>query len=257
MHYPGVPILHSDDAGAARRIWRVAGGHPGRHGSPGKWGGTWSFDDSAIVQTLVDDWDTERNTVIHSTPATLSRGDPNDATPPIATTCQHLYAGFAVWSDGTGAIRLSLHRRECSAVRLLHSRWHQRHRLHQRFRQCVAQVPTSRTTPTNGWDFIHRWTDISNMVNFNIAVHGTSMNTWTVGTNNQIAFSRAPASSINSNGTVTAGAALGLRGAEQRQLRVEHDVRDRTACGNLLQHSQRCPVWGLLHGRCRRRRRQW
>jgi hypothetical protein len=74
----------------------------------------------------------------------------------------------------------------------------------------VAQVPTSRTTPKTGFDFIHRWTDIANMVGFNIATHGTSMNTWTVGTNNQIAFSRAPSSDINGNGSVNVGTAVGF-----------------------------------------------
>jgi len=80
MHYPGVPILHSDDAGAARRIWRVAGAIPADMGTPGKWGGTWSFDDSAIVQTLVDDWDTERNNGNSLNASDFVTGDPNDAT---------------------------------------------------------------------------------------------------------------------------------------------------------------------------------
>jgi alpha-amylase len=184
---------------------------PADMGTPGKWGGTWSFDDSAIVQTLVDDWDTERNNGNSLNASDFVTGDPNDATTSYRYDLANIFmlaspygvmaqvqSGYRFTDENAAPfgcfIPVGTSATDCTSA----------------FVNGVAQVPTSRTTPTNGWDFIHRWTDISNMVNFNIAVHGTSMNTWTVGTNNQIAFSRAPASSINSNGTVTAGAALGF-----------------------------------------------
>jgi alpha-amylase len=183
---------------------------PAEMGTPGNWGGTWSFDDSSIVQTLVDDWDTERNNGNSLNASDFVTGDPNDATTSYMYDLANIFmlaspygemaqvqsgyrftdenaapAGCAVPSGSSATV--------CTSA----------------FVGGVAQVPTSRTTPTSGFDFIHRWTDIANMVGFNTATHGTSMNTWTVGTNNQIAFSRAPSSDIT-NGIVTAGTALGF-----------------------------------------------
>ena len=184
---------------------------PADMGTPGKWGGTWSFDDSAIAQTLVDDWDTERNNGNSLNASDFVKGDPNDATTSYRYDLANIFmlaspygvmaqvqSGYRFTDENAAPfgcfIPVGTSATDCTSA----------------FVSGVAQAPTSRTTPTNGWDFIHRWTDISNMVKFNTAVHGTSMNTWTVGTNNQIAFSRAPASSISSSGTVTAGAALGF-----------------------------------------------
>jgi alpha-amylase len=180
-------------------------------GTPGNWGGTWDFDASTGVQTLVDDWDTERNNGNSLTASDFVTGDPNDSTTSYMYDLANIFmlaspygemaqvqsgyrfidnnaapAGCAVPSGSSATV--------CTSA----------------FIAGVAQVPTSRTTPKTGFDFIHRWTDIANMVGFNIATHGTSMNTWTVGTNNQIAFSRAPSSDINGNGSVNVGTAVGF-----------------------------------------------
>jgi len=186
---------------------------PADMGTPGNWGGTWSFDDSSIAQTMIDDWDTERNNGNSLTASDFVTGDPNDSTTSYMYDLANIfmlaspYGEMAQVQSGyrfTGATGENDAPAGCtipegSSATVCTSA----------FAGGVAQVPTSRTTPTTGWDFIHRWTDIANMVGFNIATHGTSMNTWTVGTNNQIAFSRAPSSDITS-GTVTAGTALGF-----------------------------------------------
>ena len=42
----------------------------------------------------------------------------------------------------------------------------------------------------NGWVCEHRWSMIGNMAMFRASVHGTNVQKWTNGGNNQIAFSR-------------------------------------------------------------------
>jgi hypothetical protein len=218
-------------------------------GTPGKWGGTWSFDDSAIAQTLVDDWDTERNNGNSLNASDFVKGDPNDATTSYRYDLANIFmlaspygvmaqvqSGYRFTDENAAPfgcfIPVGTSATDCTSA----------------FVSGVAQAPTSRTTPTNGWDFIHRWTDISNMVKFNTAVHGTSMNTWTVGTNNQIAFSRAPASSISSSGTVTAGAALGFVALNNESSSWNTTFATGLPAGTYC---------NILNGRCRRGRRQW
>ena len=180
-------------------------------GTPGNWGGTWSFDASSGVQTMVDDWDTERNNGNSLNASDFVTGDPNDATTSYMYDLANIFmlaspygemaqvqSGYRFTDNNAAPAGCTIPSGSSATV------------CTSAFVGGVAQVPTSRTTPTTGWDFIHRWTDIANMVGFNIATHGTSMNTWTVGTNNQIAFSRAPSSAINNSGTVTAGSAVGF-----------------------------------------------
>ena len=180
-------------------------------GKPGNWGGTWSFDASTNVQILVDDWDTERNNGNSLNASDFVAGDPNDATTSYMYDLANIFmlaspygemaqvqSGYRFTDENAAPAGCTVPSGSSATV------------CTSAFIKNVAQVPTSRITPTSGWDFIHRWPDIANMVGFNIATHGTSMNTWTVGTNNQIAFSRAPSSAINSNGGVTAGGAVGF-----------------------------------------------
>jgi alpha-amylase len=180
-------------------------------GTPGNWGGSWSFDASANVQTLIDDWDTERNNGNSLNASDFVSGDPNDATTSYRYDLANIFmlaspygemaqvqSGYRFTNENAAPAGCTIASGTSATV------------CTSAFVNGVAQVPTSRTTPTTGWDFIHRWTDIANMVGFNIATHGSSMNTWTVGTNNQIAFSRAASSDINTDGTVVAGKALGF-----------------------------------------------
>jgi alpha-amylase len=180
-------------------------------GKPGNWGGTWGFDASTNVQTLVDDWDTERNNGNSLNASDFVVGDPNDATTSYMYDLANIFmlaspygemaqvqSGYRFTDENAAPAGCTIPTGSSATV------------CTSAFVNNVAQVPASRTTPTSGWDFIHRWPDIANMVGFNIATHGTSMNTWTVGTNNQIAFSRAPSSAINANGSVTVGGALGF-----------------------------------------------
>ncbi len=184
---------------------------PAAMGTPGNWGGSWGFDPSQNVETLVDDWDTERNDGGSLNASDFVPGDPNDAATSyrydlgnifmLATPygeMAYIQSGYRFTNENAApagcAVPSGSYATVCPSA----------------FVNGVAQVPTSRSTPTTGWDFIDRWTDISNMVGFDNAVYGTSMGAWTVGSNDQIAFSRAPASDIDASGGITPGTAVGF-----------------------------------------------
>ena len=73
------------------------------------------------------------------------------------------------------------------------------------------------------WDFIHRWSDISNMVKFRSTTSGQGVDNFTSGTGNQIAFSPRQ---------------QGLCRDQQRWRGVERLAANPAACGHLLQRGQ-------------------
>ncbi len=183
---------------------------PADMGTPGNWGGTWGFDASSNVQTLIDDWDTERDNGSLNA-SDFIPGDINDAASSYRYDLGNIFmlaspygemaqvqSGYRFTDENAAPAGCTVPSGSSATT------------CPSAFVNGVAQMPASRSTPTTGWDFIHRWTDISNMVGFANAVNGTSMGTWTVGTNNQIAFSRVPASDIDASGDMTAGTAVGF-----------------------------------------------
>jgi alpha-amylase len=130
------------------------------------------------VQIFVDDWDTERNQGGSLTASDYVSGDTNDA----VGTYRYDLGNIFMLAQPYGQMA-----QVQSGYRFTND--NQDMPSNSAFSDGVAQVPASRSQ-NFGWDFIHRWPDISNMVNFRKATWGLNEGNWTVGTNNQIAFSR-------------------------------------------------------------------
>nr|WP_295785068.1 carbohydrate-binding module family 20 domain-containing protein [Rhodoferax sp.] len=139
-------------------------------GTPGNWGGTWGFVDSAKATVFVNNWDTERS------------GD---------SLMASNYAGLT--NDTQGSKRYDL-------ANIFMLAWPYGHaQLHSGFRFTNKDQTSPSASPfdANGnpqinvnWDFIHRWGDISNMVKFRSTTSGQDVNSFVNGTTNQIAFGR-------------------------------------------------------------------
>lgn len=142
-------------------------------GTPEAWGGTWGFLPSAKATVFVNNWDTERGDAVPSSlVASNFTGVANDT---VGTKRYNLANILMLaWPYGTAQI---------------HSGF--------RFTQKDQGPPSASPFDANGnalinqqWDFIHRWTDISNMVGFRAATSGAGVTNFATGTRNQIAFSR-------------------------------------------------------------------
>lgn len=139
-------------------------------GTPGNWGGTWGFVDSSKATVFVNNWDTERS------------GD---------SLMASNYAGLT--NDTQGSKRYDL-------ANIFMLAWPYGHaQLHSGFRFTNKDQTSPSASPfdANGnpqinvnWDFIHRWSDISNMVAFRSTTSGQDVNSFVSGTANQIAFGR-------------------------------------------------------------------
>ena len=161
-------------------------------GTPGNWGGSWYFLPSASAEIFVDDWDTERPSGGGSLTASDFTGDTNDEW----DTHRYDLANIFMLAQAYGAVA-----QVQSGFRFTNSS--QNMPSANAYINGVAQVPASKTTPTSGWDFIHRWADISNMVKFRTATWGQGMSNWVTGTTNQIAFSRGAVGFVALNNDTT------------------------------------------------------
>ncbi len=151
-------------------------------GTPGNWGGTWGFIPTDKATVFVNNWDTERN------------GSSLDA------------------SNFTGAINDTQGTKRYDLANIFMLAWPYGHaQLHSGFRFSTNDQAPPSASPfdANGaplinqsWDFIHRWSDISNMVAFRAATSGTGVDYFTSGTANQIAFARGAKgfAAINNDG---------------------------------------------------------
>lgn len=140
-------------------------------GTPGNWGGTWGFLNSTSATAFVNNWDTERS------------GDSMNVANKTG----------AVPNDTVGSKRYDL-------ANILMLAWpYGDVQLHSgfNFTNKDADAPTASPYDASGnpkinqdWDFVHRWSDISNMVAFRNVSNGQGVDSFTTGTVNQIAFNR-------------------------------------------------------------------
>ncbi len=144
---------------------------PAIMGTPAGWGGAWNFIPSGKATVFVNNWDTERNgsSLVASD---YRNGRVNDT---VGTKRYDLANIFMLaWPYGHAQ---------------LHSGF--------RFTDSDAGPPADSPFDVNGnplinqqWDFIHRWSDIANMVKFRSTVSGTGVDWFVQGNQNQIAFAR-------------------------------------------------------------------
>ena len=140
-------------------------------GTPGNWGGTWGFIPSEKATVFVNNWDTERNNSSLVASNYVS-GSPNDTQGTKRYDLANIF--MLAWPYGAAQ---------------LHSGF--------RFTSYDQGPPSASPFDASGaplinqqWDFIHRWSDISNMVAFRAATSGQGVDNFTNGTGNQIAFGR-------------------------------------------------------------------
>lgn len=139
-------------------------------GTPGNWGGTWGFLSGAANTVFVNNWDTERNG--ESLNASNKTGITNDTNGTKRYDLANIL--MLAWPYGEAQI---------------HSGFN--------FTNRDADAPTASPFDASGnpkinqdWDFIHRWSDIANMVAFRTVTNGQGVDNFTTGTGNQIAFNR-------------------------------------------------------------------
>ncbi|TXI93207.1 MAG: alpha-amylase Aml [Burkholderiaceae bacterium] len=140
-------------------------------GTPGNWGGTWGFLNSSNATAFVNNWDTERSGDSMNV-ANKTGSVPNDT---IGSKRYDL-ANILMLAWPYGDVQL-------------HSGFN--------FTNKDADAPTASPFDASGnpkinvdWDFVHRWSDISNMVAFRNVASGQGVDNFTTGTANQIAFNR-------------------------------------------------------------------
>ncbi|MFZ2989696.1 carbohydrate-binding module family 20 domain-containing protein, partial [Ideonella sp.] len=143
---------------------------PSVMGSWGAWGGSWGFIQPQFATVFINNWDTERHD------GSLNSSNYTGATNDTVGTKRYDLANIFMLAQGYGEAQL-------------HSGF--------RFTNTDADRPTA--SPYSGgvpqinvnWDFVHRWTNIANMVKFRSATTGQPQTNWTVGNNaNQVSFRR-------------------------------------------------------------------
>ena len=140
-------------------------------GTPGNWGGTWGFIPSDKATVFINNWDTERNG------SSLVASD---------FTAGHV-------NDTQGTKRYDLANIFMLAWPYGHAQLHSGYRFgnHDDGPPAASPFDASGNPLINqSWDFIHRWSNISNMVKFRSTVAGTGVDGFVQGTVNQIAFAR-------------------------------------------------------------------
>ncbi|GAB7129583.1 carbohydrate-binding module family 20 domain-containing protein [Silvimonas sp. JCM 19000] len=154
-------------------------------GTPGNWGGTWGFVQPAYATVFVNNWDTERSGT-DSLNASNYTGATNDSSGTKRYDLANIF--MLAWPYGEA---------------MVHSGY--------RFTTSDQDAPTASPYDSSGnaqinvnWDFIHRWSDIANMVGFRTATSGQGVSNWTTGTGNQIAFSRGAVGFVAINNDTSA-----------------------------------------------------
>ena len=191
-------------------------------GTPNAWGGSWYFMPSESATVFVDDWDTERGTATY---------------PPSSLVASNHVTG--VINDTTDNKRFDL-------ATILMLAWPYGRAVQIQsgfvFTDNDAGPPAESPYDSAGnprinqsWDFIHRWSDIANMVKFRSATDGEGVNFFTTGTADQIAFSRGRKGFVAINNaktrwiaTVQTGLPAGI------YCNVTHGLRNaaKTACNS-------------------------
>lgn len=139
-------------------------------GTPGNWGGTWGFVDSSKATVFVNNWDTERN---DSSMTTSNKSDPGN--------------------DTNGNKRYDLANIFMLAWPYGHAQLHSGFNFSNKDQDRPAASPfdaNGNPLINQSWDFVHRWSDIANMVKFRSTTAGTGVDNFVSGDANQIAFSR-------------------------------------------------------------------
>jgi alpha-amylase len=140
-------------------------------GTPGNWGGTWGFVPTDKATVFVNNWDTERNA-----------GDSLNASNNTGVT-----------NDTAGTKRYDLANIFMLAWPYGHAQVHSGFRFTNKDQTSPTASPfdaSGNPLINQSWDFIHRWSDISNMVKFRNVTAGTGVDNFVSGTAGQIAFSR-------------------------------------------------------------------
>lgn len=140
-------------------------------GTPGNWGGTWGFIPSDKATVFINNWDTERNG------SSLVASD--------------FVSGHI--NDTQGTKRYDLANIFMLAWPYGHAQLHSGYRFSNSEDGPPAASPfdaSGNPLVNQSWDFIHRWSNISNMVKFRSTVAGTGVDWFVQGTGNQIAFAR-------------------------------------------------------------------
>jgi alpha-amylase len=140
-------------------------------GTPGNWGGTWGFIDSAKASVFVNNWDTERDG--SSLNASNNTGSyPNDANGTKRYDLANIF--MLAWPYGHAQV---------------HSGF--KFTVRDQDRPSASPFDASGNPQINvNWDFIHRWGDIANMIEFRNVTNGSGVDNFVQGSNNQIAFNR-------------------------------------------------------------------
>ncbi len=154
-------------------------------GTPGNWGGTWGFVDTSHATVFVNNWDTERNGGSLNASNYVS-GSTNDTQGTKRYDLANIF--MLAWPYGHAQV---------------HSGF--------RFSGFDQGPPASSPYDASGnarinveWDFIHRWSDVSNMVALRAAASGQDVNNFVSGTGNQIAFNRGSAAFVALNNDAAA-----------------------------------------------------
>ncbi len=174
---------------AMRQVFRGENGLtlssiPSIMGSWGNWGGSWGFVQPQYATIFVNNWDTERNG------GSLNAANYTGATNDTAGTKRYDLANIFMLAQGYGEAQL-------------HSGF--------RFTSTDADRPTA-SPYLNGqpqinvnWDFVHRWSDISNIVKFRSAMNGQAQQNWATGNNgNQVSFNRGSVGFVALNNSTSA-----------------------------------------------------
>jgi alpha-amylase len=147
-------------------------------GTPGNWGGTWGFIDSAKASVFVNNWDTERNGT-----------------------------SMNVASDTGSSKRYDLANIFMLAWPYGHAQVHSGFRFANKDDDRPAASPfdaSGKPIINVAWDFVHRWSDIANMVAFRNATNGSGVDNFVAGNANQIAFNRGNKGFVAINNDVNA-----------------------------------------------------
>lgn len=139
-------------------------------GTPGNWGGTWSFVDTSKATVFVNNWDTERE------------------------------GSSMTVANKTGAVNDTQGTKRYDLANIFMLAWPYGHaQLHSGFNFTYKDQDAPSASPfdasgnpliNQAWDFVHRWSNIANMVKFRSSTAGTGVDNFITGNANQIAFNR-------------------------------------------------------------------